>query len=52
MEAFSSNKRRFKGIFREVEAYDYKCEALIKITMLFEDIFRGFNKKCEAFQRF
>jgi hypothetical protein len=31
--------RLFKDIFREVEAYDYKCEAFIKITRLFEDIF-------------
>jgi hypothetical protein len=23
-----------------VEAFDYKCEAFIKITMLYEDIFR------------
>jgi hypothetical protein len=34
--------------FRILEAFDYRCEALIKITRLFEDIFRemdgGFNK--------
>jgi hypothetical protein len=32
--------RLFKDIFREVEAFDYNCEAFIKITRLFEDIFR------------
>jgi hypothetical protein len=32
--------RLFKDIFREVEAFHYKCEAFIKITRLFEDIFR------------
>jgi hypothetical protein len=26
--------------FREVEAFDYECEAFIKITRLIEDIFR------------
>jgi hypothetical protein len=31
----------FKDIFRElVEAFDYYFEAFIKITRLFEDIFR------------
>jgi hypothetical protein len=29
-----------KGIFREVEYSDFSCEAFIKITRLFEDIFR------------
>jgi hypothetical protein len=29
----------FLDIFREVEAFDYKCEAFIKITRPFEDIF-------------
>jgi hypothetical protein len=33
--------RFFKDIFREVEAFDYKCEAFIKATRLFEDIFNG-----------
>jgi hypothetical protein len=31
--------RLLKDIFREVEAFDYKCGAFIEITMLFEDIF-------------
>jgi hypothetical protein len=30
----------FKDIFRELEAFDYKCEAFIKKTRLFEDIFK------------
>jgi hypothetical protein len=29
----------FKDMFREVEAFDYKCKAFIKVTRLFEDIF-------------
>jgi hypothetical protein len=33
--------RLFKDIFREVEASDYKCEAFIKVTRLFEEIFYG-----------
>jgi hypothetical protein len=33
-------REAFKGIFREYEAFDYKCEAFIKTTRLFEDIFR------------
>jgi hypothetical protein len=32
--------RPFKDIFRELDAFDYKCEAFIKTTRLFEDIFR------------
>jgi hypothetical protein len=35
-----------KDIIKEMEAFEYKCEAFIKITRLFEDIFReieGFN---------
>jgi hypothetical protein len=32
--------RFFKDIFREVEDFDYKCEAFIKITSLFEEIIR------------
>jgi hypothetical protein len=32
--------RLFKDIFREVEAFDYKCEAFIRITSHIEDIFR------------
>jgi hypothetical protein len=39
----------FKDIFREVKAFDYKCEAFIKFKRLFEDIFEGFIKKSEAF---
>jgi hypothetical protein len=31
--------KAFKDNFREVEAFDYRCEAFIKITRLFEDIF-------------
>jgi hypothetical protein len=42
--ALSSNVRHdfeaFKDIFTEVEAFDYKNEAFIKITTLLEDIFR------------
>jgi hypothetical protein len=33
--------RLFKDILREVEAFDYKCEAFIKVPRLFEDIFNG-----------
>jgi hypothetical protein len=40
MGAFSSNLRRFKDIYRELEAFDCKCEAFIKTKRLFEDIFR------------
>jgi hypothetical protein len=32
--------RLLKDIFRELEAFDYKCEAFLKTTRLFEDIFR------------
>jgi hypothetical protein len=32
--------RLFKDIFRESEALNWKSEAFIKITRLFEDIFR------------
>jgi hypothetical protein len=32
--------RRLIDIIREVEAFDYKCEAFIKVSRLFEDIFR------------
>jgi hypothetical protein len=32
--------RLFKDISREVEAFDYKCKAFIKITRLFGEIFR------------
>jgi hypothetical protein len=45
----------FKEIFREVEAFDYTCEALINITRLFEDIFRKMEaliKNSRLFQRF
>jgi hypothetical protein len=35
-----------------MEAFDYKCEAFIKITRLFEDIFREMeNKNPEAFTK-
>jgi hypothetical protein len=27
-----------------VEAFDYKCGAFIKVTRLFEDIFRGMER--------
>jgi hypothetical protein len=45
--------RLFKDIFREVEAYDYKCEAFIKITRLFEEIFREMEAliRNEAFSK-
>jgi hypothetical protein len=33
--------RLLKDIFRELEAFDYKCEAFIKIMRLFEDISSG-----------
>jgi hypothetical protein len=48
----------FKDIFRELEAYDHKCEAFIEIAGLFEHIFRemeasirnlGFLKDNESF---
>jgi hypothetical protein len=32
--------RPFKDIFRKLENFDCKCEAFIKITRLFEDIFK------------
>jgi hypothetical protein len=32
--------RLLKDIFREVEAFDHKYEVFVKITRLFEDIFR------------
>jgi hypothetical protein len=32
--------RLFKNHFRDVGTFDYKCEAFIKITRLFVDIFR------------
>jgi hypothetical protein len=39
--------RPFKDIFKEVEDIDCKCEALIKVTRLFEDIYNGI----EAFSK-
>jgi hypothetical protein len=39
--------RLLKDIIREVEAFDYKCEAYIKNLRLFEDIFN----KTEAFSK-
>jgi hypothetical protein len=33
--------RLFKDDLREVEAFDYKCEAFIKVTRLFEETFNG-----------
>jgi hypothetical protein len=42
--------RLFKGIFREVEAFDYKCEAFLKITRHFQKN-GGFSKKSEAFSK-
>jgi hypothetical protein len=46
----------FKDIFGELESFDYYCEAYIKNTRLFEDIFRkieasirGFSKDNEVF---
>jgi hypothetical protein len=47
--------RRLKGVFREEEAFDYKCEAFIKITRLLEDIFREMEaliRNLRFFQRF
>jgi hypothetical protein len=41
-----------KDIFREVEAFDFKSEAFIKVMILFEDVFNGnedFLKRFEAF---
>jgi hypothetical protein len=32
--------RLFKDNFRKFEAFDYKCEAFIKISRVFGDIFR------------
>jgi hypothetical protein len=43
--------RLFKDIFREVEAFDYKCEAFIKVTRLFKDIFNG-NEGMEILKGF
>jgi hypothetical protein len=59
-EAFSSNERDFddfrlfKNIFRKLEAFDYKCEAFIHITRLFEDLFREIQaliRNLRLFQR-
>jgi hypothetical protein len=33
--------RLFKDIFREMKAFDYKCEAFIKVRRLFGDISSG-----------
>jgi hypothetical protein len=44
----------FKDIFRESEAFDYNCEAFMKITRLFEDIFREMEasiRNLRLFQR-
>jgi hypothetical protein len=43
----------FKGIFSELEAFD-KCEVSIKITRVFEDIFREMEaskRNLRLFQR-
>jgi hypothetical protein len=43
-----------KEIYSEMEAFDYKCEAFVKITRIFEDIFREMVasiKKLRLFQR-
>jgi hypothetical protein len=42
----------FKNIFREMEAFDYKCEAFIKITRLYEDIFNGTEAFLNRFRAF
>jgi hypothetical protein len=42
----------FKDIFRKVEAFDFKFEALINVTRLFEHIFNEIEaliKWCEIF---
>jgi hypothetical protein len=62
MKAFSSNVRCFErflrlfnNIFREVEAFDLKCEVFIKITRLFEDLFREMEaliRNLRLFHRF
>jgi hypothetical protein len=47
--------RLFKDIFREEEAFDYKCQAFIKISRLLEDIFREMEaliRDLKLFQRF
>jgi hypothetical protein len=62
-EAFLKHAMRNRGsflrflqeIFREVEAFNYECEAFIKTTMLFEDIFREMEaliRNLRLFQRF
>jgi hypothetical protein len=43
--------RLFKDIFREVKAFDYKCEALIKLKRLFEDIFGEMEAFLRSFLR-
>jgi hypothetical protein len=43
--------RLFKDYLSEVEAFDYKCEAFIKVTRLFEDIFNGNEAFLNYFQR-
>jgi hypothetical protein len=44
----------FKDMFRELEAFDYKCEAFIKIMRFFEDISREIEasiRNLRLFQR-
>jgi hypothetical protein len=43
--------RLLKDIIREMEAIDYKCEALIKKFTLFEDIFNKSEAFLNYFQR-
>jgi hypothetical protein len=44
--------RLFKEIFRELEAFDYKCEAFIKIKRVFEDIFRDMEASKRNLRQF
>jgi hypothetical protein len=44
-----------KDFFREVEAFDYQCEAFIKTTRLFEEIYSKMEaliRSLRLFQRF
>jgi hypothetical protein len=46
--------RLLKDIFRELEAFDYKCEAFIKIMRIFKDISREMEasiRNLRLFQR-
>jgi hypothetical protein len=50
-----NNVEAFERHFQEVDVFDYKYEAFIKTTRLFEDIFRekeALKRNLRLFQRF